>query len=146
MRSAVYKYLDSDTIVVETYSKHWVSKSVGLVKKQERTGDLSNSKQHCRPWKTTIVDDRRMLTIVKKNPWIHCRIRIAQHVWRVGNSENITGAYSGKENNLLSLNQQLYDMKQHTVGQKIENMDYRSWLVWVVQSEWLSSSMIWNII
>uniref|UniRef100_A0AAY5L3B0 SAP domain-containing protein n=1 Tax=Esox lucius TaxID=8010 RepID=A0AAY5L3B0_ESOLU len=40
-----------------------------IVKKQERTGELSNRKRPGRPQKTTLVDDQQMLAIVKKNPF-----------------------------------------------------------------------------
>ncbi|CAH2323799.1 N-lysine methyltransferase setd6 [Pelobates cultripes] len=47
-----------------------VSKSTVLyiVKKQERTGGLSNSKRSGRPRKTTVMDDQKMFAILEKNP------------------------------------------------------------------------------
>ena len=44
-----------------------VSKSIVwyIVKKQEHTGELSNTKQPGRPQKSTVVRDRRILFIVK---------------------------------------------------------------------------------
>ncbi|KAJ8288409.1 hypothetical protein COCON_G00010680 [Conger conger] len=48
-----------------------VSKSTvwHIVKKQERTGELSNGKRSGRPRKTTVVDDEKILSIVKKKPF-----------------------------------------------------------------------------
>ncbi len=40
-----------------------------ILKKKERTGELSNTKRPGRPWKTTVVDDRRILSLVKKTPF-----------------------------------------------------------------------------
>ncbi len=44
-----------------------------ILKKKERTGELSNTKRPGRPRKTTVVDDRRILSLVKKthlhNSW-----------------------------------------------------------------------------
>ncbi len=37
-----------------------------ILKKKERTGELSNTKRPGRPRKTTVVDDRRILSLVKK--------------------------------------------------------------------------------
>ena len=37
--------------------------------KKERTGELGNSKRPGRPRKTTVVDDHRILSMVKKNPF-----------------------------------------------------------------------------
>ena len=39
-----------------------------ILKKKERTGELSNTKRPGRPQKTTVVDDRRIISLVKKNP------------------------------------------------------------------------------
>ncbi len=38
-----------------------------ILKKKERTGELSNTKRPGRPRKTTVVDDWRILSLVKKN-------------------------------------------------------------------------------
>uniref|UniRef100_A0A8C5QBF4 Transposase n=1 Tax=Leptobrachium leishanense TaxID=445787 RepID=A0A8C5QBF4_9ANUR len=40
-----------------------------IFKKKERTSELSNTKRPGRPWKTTVVDDRRILSLVKKTPF-----------------------------------------------------------------------------
>ncbi len=40
-----------------------------ILKKKERTGEFSNTKRPGRPWKTTVVDDRRILSLVKKTPF-----------------------------------------------------------------------------
>ncbi|KAJ8353878.1 hypothetical protein SKAU_G00214450 [Synaphobranchus kaupii] len=40
-----------------------------IVKKQERTGELRNGKPSGRPRKTTVVDDQKILSIVKKKPF-----------------------------------------------------------------------------
>ncbi len=40
-----------------------------ILKKKERTGELSNTKRPGRPRKTTVVDDRRILSLVKKIPF-----------------------------------------------------------------------------
>ncbi len=49
-----------------------VAKSTVLVHsagKKERTSELSNIKRPGRPRRTTVVDDRRILSMVKKNPF-----------------------------------------------------------------------------
>ncbi len=40
-----------------------------ILKKKERTGELSNTKRPGRPRKTTVVDDRRIHSLVKKTPF-----------------------------------------------------------------------------
>uniref|UniRef100_A0A8C1J404 Prominin 1a n=1 Tax=Cyprinus carpio TaxID=7962 RepID=A0A8C1J404_CYPCA len=40
-----------------------------ILKKKERTSEFSNTKRPGRPWKTTVVDDRRILSLVKKTPF-----------------------------------------------------------------------------
>ena len=40
-----------------------------ILKKNEHTGGLRNTKRPRNPWKTTVVDDRRILSLVKKNPF-----------------------------------------------------------------------------
>ncbi len=40
-----------------------------ILKKKERTSELSNTKRPGRPRKTTVVDDRRILSLVKKTPF-----------------------------------------------------------------------------
>ena len=40
-----------------------------ILKKKECTGELSNTKRPGRPQKTTKVDDRRIIFLVKKNPF-----------------------------------------------------------------------------
>lgn len=40
-----------------------------ILRKKERTGELGNSKRPGRPWKTTVGDDRRIISMVKKNPF-----------------------------------------------------------------------------
>ncbi|XP_039537119.1 uncharacterized protein LOC120485411 [Pimephales promelas] len=40
-----------------------------ILKKKERTGELSNTKRPGRPRKTTVLDDRRILSLVKKTPF-----------------------------------------------------------------------------
>ncbi len=40
-----------------------------ILKKKERTGELSNTKRPGRPRKTTVVDDRRIIFLVKKTPF-----------------------------------------------------------------------------
>ena len=40
-----------------------------ILKKKGRTGELSNTKRPGRPRKTTVVDDRRIISLVKKNPF-----------------------------------------------------------------------------
>ncbi len=37
-----------------------------ILRKKERTGELSTIKRPGRPWSTTVVDDRRILSVVKK--------------------------------------------------------------------------------
>ena len=50
-----------------------------ILKKKERTGELSNTKRPGRPRKTTVVDDRRIISLVKKNPFT-ARSRTLQEV------------------------------------------------------------------
>ena len=38
-----------------------------ILKKKERTGELSNTKRPGRPRKTTVVDDRRIISLVKSS-------------------------------------------------------------------------------
>ena len=40
-----------------------------ILKKKEPTGELSNTKRPGRPQKTTVVDDQRILSLVKKTPF-----------------------------------------------------------------------------
>ena len=40
-----------------------------ILEKKERTGELSNTKRPGRPRKTTVVDDRIIISLVKKNPF-----------------------------------------------------------------------------
>lgn len=40
-----------------------------ILRKKERTGELSNIKRPGRPLRTTVVDDQRILFMVKKNPF-----------------------------------------------------------------------------
>lgn len=40
-----------------------------ILKKIKCTGELSNTERPRRPWKTTVVDDRRVPSLVKKNPF-----------------------------------------------------------------------------
>ena len=40
-----------------------------ILKNKERTGELSNTKRPRRPRKTTVVDDRIIISLVKKNPF-----------------------------------------------------------------------------
>ena len=40
-----------------------------VLKKKERTGELSYTKRPGRPRKTSLVDDRRILSLIKKNPF-----------------------------------------------------------------------------
>ncbi len=53
-----------------------IAKTLGMAKttvwnilKKERTGELSNTKRPGRPRKTTVVDDLRILSLVKKTPF-----------------------------------------------------------------------------
>ncbi len=43
--------------------------TVWYILRKKRTGDLSNIKRSVRPWRTTVLDDRRILSMVKKNPF-----------------------------------------------------------------------------
>ena len=40
-----------------------------ILKKKECTGELSNTKRPGRPWKTNVVDDRKIISLVKKTPF-----------------------------------------------------------------------------
>ena len=48
-------------------AKSTVGKNCSHSGGKERTGELGNTKRPGRPWKTTAVEDRRILSMVKKN-------------------------------------------------------------------------------
>ncbi len=54
-----------------------------ILKKKERTGELSNTKRPGRPRKTTVVDDRIILSLVKKNT-LHNSCQIKNTLQEVG--------------------------------------------------------------
>ncbi|KAJ8353881.1 hypothetical protein SKAU_G00214480 [Synaphobranchus kaupii] len=72
VKQAIMKLKNENKSIREIAETLGVSKStVGyIVKKQERTGELSNSKRSGRPRKTTVGDDQRILSIVKKKPFL----------------------------------------------------------------------------
>lgn len=40
-----------------------------ILRKRESTGEVSNTKRPGHPWKTTVADDRRIISMLKKNPF-----------------------------------------------------------------------------
>ncbi len=66
-----------------------------ILKKKERTGELSNTKRPGRPRKTTVVDDRRILSLVKKTPFTT--------VGQIKNTLQEVGVCSSSSSPLLSL-------------------------------------------
>ncbi|KAG5857000.1 hypothetical protein ANANG_G00013880 [Anguilla anguilla] len=71
VKQAIMKLKNEKKSIRDIAEKLGVSKSTVwyIVKKQERTGELSNSKRSGRPRKTTVSDDKRILSIVKKKPF-----------------------------------------------------------------------------
>ncbi len=46
-----------------------------ILRKNKCTGELSNIKRPGHPWRTTVLDDRRILSMVKKNPFLNIQPR-----------------------------------------------------------------------
>ncbi|XP_067109751.1 intraflagellar transport protein 57 homolog isoform X1 [Osmerus mordax] len=71
VKQAIVRLKNQNKPIREIAKTLGVAKStVGyILKKIERTGELSNTKRPGRPRKTTVVDDRRIISLVKKNPF-----------------------------------------------------------------------------
>ncbi len=71
MRSKELSLSVKQAIIRETAKTLGVAKTTvwNILKKKERTGELSNTKRPGRPRKTTVVDDRRIISLVKKTPF-----------------------------------------------------------------------------
>ena len=70
MKRAIIRLKNQNKPIREIANTLGVAKSTvwNILKKKERTGELSNTKRPGRPWKTTVVDDRIIIS-VKKNPF-----------------------------------------------------------------------------
>ena len=71
MKQAIIRLKNLNKPIREIAKTLVVAKSTvwNILKKKERTGELSNTKRPGRPRKTTVVDDRRILSLAKKNPF-----------------------------------------------------------------------------
>ena len=67
----IIRLKNRNKLIREIAKTFGVAKSTvwNILKKKEHTGELSNTKRPGRPRKTTVVDDRRILSLVKKNPF-----------------------------------------------------------------------------
>ncbi|KAG5856999.1 hypothetical protein ANANG_G00013870 [Anguilla anguilla] len=71
VKQAIIKLKNEKKSIRDIAETLGVSKSTvwNIIKKQERTGQLINSKSSGRPRKTSVVDDQKILSIVKKKPF-----------------------------------------------------------------------------
>ena len=71
VKQAIIRLKNQNKPIREIGKTLGVAKSTvwNILKKKERTGELSNTKRPGRPRKTTVVDDRRILSLVKKTPF-----------------------------------------------------------------------------
>ena len=71
VKQAIIRMKNQNKPIREIAKTFGVAKSTvwNILKKKERTGELSNTKIPGRPRKTTVVDDRIILSLVKKNPF-----------------------------------------------------------------------------
>lgn len=71
MRRAIIRLKNQNKPIREIAKALGVVKSSvwNILKKKEHTGELSNTKRPGRPRKTTVVDDKGILSLVKKNPF-----------------------------------------------------------------------------
>ena len=71
MKQAIIRLKNQNKPIREIAKTLGVAKSTvwNILKKKECTSELSNTKRPGRPRKTTVVDDRRILSLVKKNPF-----------------------------------------------------------------------------
>ena len=71
VKQAIIRLKNQNKTIREIADTLGVAKSTVwyILKKKERTGELSNTKRPGRPQKTTVVDDRRIISLVKKNPF-----------------------------------------------------------------------------
>ena len=70
VRQAIIRLKNQNKPIREIAKTLGVAKSTvwNILKKKKRTGELSDTKRPGRPRKTTVVDDRRILSLVKENP------------------------------------------------------------------------------
>ena len=71
VKQAIIRLKNRNKPIREIAKTLGVAKSTvwNILKKKERTGELSNTKRPGRPQKITVVDDRRIISLVKKNPF-----------------------------------------------------------------------------
>ena len=71
VKQAIIRLKNQNKQIREIAKTLGVAKSTvwNILKKKERTGKLSNTKRPGRPQKTTVVDDRIIFSLVKKNPF-----------------------------------------------------------------------------
>ena len=71
VKQTIIRLKNQNKLIREIAKTLGVAKSTvwNILKKKERTGELSNTKRPGRPWKTTVVADRRIISLVKKNPF-----------------------------------------------------------------------------
>ena len=71
VKQAIIRLKNQNKPIREIAKTLGVAKSTvwNILKKKERTSELSNTKRPGRPRKTTVVYDRRILSLVKKNPF-----------------------------------------------------------------------------
>ena len=70
VKQAIIRLKNQNKPIREIAKTLGVAKSTvwNILKKKERTGELSNTKRPGKLRKTTVVDDRRIISLVKKNP------------------------------------------------------------------------------
>ncbi|KAG2467810.1 TCB1 transposase, partial [Polypterus senegalus] len=71
VKEAIFKLRKQKKRIRETATKLRVAKSTVwyILRKKASTGELSNTKSPGCPRKTTVVDDRRIISMVKRNPF-----------------------------------------------------------------------------
>ena len=71
MKQAIIRLKNPNEPIREMAKTLGVAKSTvwNILKKKERTSELISTKRPVRPQKTTVVDDRRILSLVKKTPF-----------------------------------------------------------------------------
>ena len=71
VKQAIIRLKNQNKPIREMAKTLGVAKSTvwNILKKKERTGELSNTRRPRRPRKTTVVNDRRILSLVTKNPF-----------------------------------------------------------------------------
>ena len=71
VKQAIIRLKNQNKPIREIAKTLRVTKSTvwNILKKKECTGELNNTERPGRPQKTTVVEDRRILSLVKKNPF-----------------------------------------------------------------------------